>query len=216
MTTPLMSSLAILLAAGAATANAAPSFTAENEYLRAGECAHRMQLARRIAADLANGFALDTVNIVPPTAPADADEEAKQQAWAAEFKAEIAAAAQPLDPHEAGFAERLAERVAESCNSRRDLHQAHFIKTASSYALAYPDTPMRWKCDQQRSAAMLVLGMAKNGITQEAFWERHPLPAHWSDTIKAEILTLVDAAYAWNGGSSDFCDRIYKDCMQAR
>ena len=94
--------------------------------------------------------------------------------------------------------------------------EAHFIRTASSYALAFPDQPMQWKCAQQRSAAMLVLGMAQHGVTEEAFWQLHPLPEHWSDAIKAEVSALVNAAYSWTGGSWDFCDRVFKDCMKAR
>lgn len=216
MKLPLASSLFIVLAAGSAAASAAPWLTAENEYLRSSECAQRTQLARQIAGDLAQGYPLDALNFVPPTAPGSAEQEALQQAWAAELKAEIAQAARPLDPRDPGFADRLAERVAQSCLSKRDLHQAHFIRTASSYALAFPDMPMQWKCAQHRRAALLVLGMAQHGVSQEAFWEKHPLPEHWSDTIKAEVSALVDAAYSWNGPSWDFCDQVYKDCMQAR
>jgi len=216
MKTPLVSSLAILLAAGAVGANAASSITAGNEYLRNMECAERIQLARQIAGDLAHGLPLDAVNIISPIAPTDPNEEARQQAWADELKADIAAAAAPLDPQDAGFADQLAERVAQSCAAKRDLHEAHFIRTASSYALAFPDQPMQWKCAQQRSAAMLVLGMAQHGVTEEAFWQLHPLPEHWSDAIKAEVSALVNAAYSWTGGSWDFCDRVFKDCMKAR
>jgi hypothetical protein len=216
MNAPLVSTLAVVLAACSAAASAAPWLKAENEYLRSSECAQRTQLARQIAGDLAQGYSLDAVNIVPPTAPESAEQEASQQAWAAELKAEIAEAAKPLDPQEAGFADRLAERVAQSCISKRDFHQAHFVRTASSYALANPDTPMRWKCDQRKSAAMMVVSLAKNGLPQAAFWEQHPIPEHWSDGIRSEVMALVDAAYAWPGGTVEFCDRVYKDCMQAR
>lgn len=216
MKAPLISILAVVLAGGSAAASAAPWLIAENEYLRGSECAQRVQLARQIAGDLAQGYPLEALNFVPPAAPESAEQEARQHAWAAELKAEIEQAARPLDPSEPEFADRLAESIAQSCLSKRELHKAHFIRTASSYALAFPDMPMQWKCAQHRSAAMLVLGMAQHGVSQEAFWEKHPLPEHWSDTIKAEVSALVDAAYSWNGPAWDFCDQVYKDCMQTR
>jgi hypothetical protein len=179
------------------------------------QCMDRGKLAHQLAAALAEGYGLETLNIVFPRPPGSADEQAEREAWVAKLKADIAAAAAPLDVTDAQFADKLAREVVETCTRTRGMRATNFRKTASSQALVDPQIPMRWKCHYQQHVALSIMEKARSGMPKETFWQLHPLPPDWSEAIKAEAAALVDAAYGWRGDTEGFSDRVYNACMKA-
>lgn len=82
------------------------------------ECIYRSEIALKVQKVVDAGTPLEKIELHDPTPVTSATQQAERDRFFADFKAEIAAASAALDSKAADHAERVAQKILESCAFR--------------------------------------------------------------------------------------------------
>lgn len=80
---------------------------------------------------------------------------------------------------------------------------------ANSPTLADPPQ----SCEFEKRVADFSIHHIRRGLDKANFWTVHPIPANWSEKVKATTMAIVEAAYLWPRGEQDFVDQTFRDCL---
>lgn len=182
-------------------------------------CESRGKLALDMARDhLQQNIAFEAMEIAWPTAAQNAGETQSREAWWQALKDEVRNALESIVATDQK-AERAAQRVMESCAydiglKRKDVQASPITRVASSAHMKDANWYKAEWCYNIGQDAMTIIRAKGDGMSQREMTRLATDHALFSPGRRAEVLSMIDEAFRWQGAAEDWFNAVVKDCAK--